>query len=251
MAVLVFIIGTIMGSFYLVIGTRLPKGENITTSRSKCDKCGSTLKWYNLIPLISFIIQGGKCSVCKEKIKSEHFWVELFTGLLFLFTYIYFFPGLNFWLGLIIVSLLIIIFVSDFKYMVILDEALLVGGVLSIILKFIYLGFSKTLYSILSGISLFCVMLLIEKLGKLLLKKDSLGGGDIKFAFLMGFFLDFKLGMVALVLSTFLALPYAVASLYLKNIHEFPYGPFLAGALFIVFFNYDKFTLFINYFLPI
>ena len=90
-------------------------------------------------------------------------------------------------------------------------------------------------------------MLLIEKLGTLILKKDSLGGGDIKFAFLMGLALDLKLGIVALVLSTFLALPYAVASVYIMKKNEFPYGPFLAGALFIVFFHLDKFTNLINY----
>ena len=55
MAVLIFFIGAIMGSFYLVIGTRLPKGENALNSRSKCDSCGKTLKWYNLIPIFSYI----------------------------------------------------------------------------------------------------------------------------------------------------------------------------------------------------
>ena len=247
MKILSFILGTIMGSFYLVLGTRLPNGEDIVKSRSRCDNCKKILKWYNLIPLVSFIFQRGKCSSCGQKISSEHFFAEIFTGLLFLLTSIYFSFGYNYLVGLIIVSLMVIIFISDFKYMIILDSPLVVSVVLIIILKLIYFGFKTTIYSIISGLILFLIMLLIENLGSLILKKDSLGGGDIKFAFLMGLTLDVKLGIVALVLSTFLALPYAVASVKIMKSHEFPYGPFLAGALFIVFFHLDKFTNLINF----
>lgn len=247
MKILSFILGTIMGSFYLVLGTRLPKREDVVKSRSRCDNCKKILKWYNLIPLVSFIVQKGKCSSCGQKISSEHFFAEIFTGLLFLLTSIYFSFGYNYLVGLIIVSLMVIIFISDFKYMIILDSPLVVSVVLIIILKLIYFGFKTTIYSIISGLILFLIMLLIENLGSLILKKDSLGGGDIKFAFLMGLTLDVKLGIIALVLSTFLALPYAVASVKIMKSHEFPYGPFLAGALFIVFFHLDKFTNLINF----
>ena len=59
-----FILGTILGSFYLVVGTRLPKDEDVIKSRSKCDSCQKKLKWYNLIPIFSYIFQKGKCSSC-------------------------------------------------------------------------------------------------------------------------------------------------------------------------------------------
>ncbi len=247
MKILSFILGTIMGSFYLVLATRLPKGEDIVKSRSRCDNCKYVLKWYNLVPILSFIFQRGKCTKCGKKISSEHFFVEIFTGLLFLLTSIYFPLGYNYFVGLIVVSLMIIIFISDFKYMIILDSPLIVSIILVVILKLIYFDFKTMLYSVISGLILFLVMLLIEKLGTLILKKDSLGGGDIKFAFLMGLILDLKLGIVALVLSTFLALPYALASVKVMKKHEFPYGPFLAGSLFIVFFHFDKFTNLINF----
>lgn len=247
MKILSFILGTIMGSFYLVLATRLPKGEDIVKSRSRCDNCKYVLKWYNLVPILSFIFQRGKCTKCGKKISSEHFFVEIFTGLLFFLTSIYFPLGYNYFVGLIVVSLMIIIFISDFKYMIILDSPLIVSIILVVILKLIYFDFKTMLYSVISGLILFLVMLLIEKLGTLILKKDSLGGGDIKFAFLMGLILDLKLGIVALVLSTFLALPYALASVKVMKKHEFPYGPFLAGSLFIVFFHFDKFTNLINF----
>lgn len=247
MAVLMFILGSIMGSFYYCIGIRLPKGENALTSRSHCDNCGYTLKWYNLIPLFSYIFQKRKCTKCHQKIASGHFWCELATSLLFMLTSLYFPIGYNFFVGLIISSLLIIIFVSDFKYMIILDSPLIISSILIIILKFIYYDPIDVLISLISGLCLFLVMILIYKLGNFAFKKESLGGGDIKFSFLMGLILDFKIGLVALVLSVFLALPYAVASLELKKNSEFPYGPFLAGALFIVFFHYDKFVLLVEF----
>ena len=247
MAVLIFYIGAIMGSFYHCLGTRLPKGENVLVARSHCDKCKHELKWYNLIPLFSYVFQRGKCSFCHEKIASSHFWCELATGILFLLSFLYFPIGYNFFVALIITSLLIIIFVSDFKYMIILDSPLIVASILVIILKFIYYDPLDVLISLISGLCLFLVMVLIYKLGNLAFKKESLGGGDIKLSFVIGLILSFKIGLTALVLSVFLALPYAVASLELKKNSEFPYGPFLAGALFIVFFHYEKFVLLIEF----
>ena len=126
--------------------------------------------------------------------------------------------------------------------MVILDSPLVVASILVIVLKLIYFDIHEVIISVASGLGMFTLMLLIEKIGTVILKKDSLGGGDIKFSFLIGLILNFKLGVVALILSTFLALPYAAASLKVIKSHEFPYGPFLAGALFIVFFQLDKFN---------
>ena len=248
MALFWFILGTVLGSFYLVYATRVPKGKNFINSRSKCDHCGYILKWYNLIPLFSFIIQSGKCCKCGKKISSEHFFVELFTGLLFLLSYIYFKNGFNFYVALVVVSLMVVIFISDFKYMVILDSSLVTSCILVLILMIIYkFSFKAICVQILSGLILFLVMFLVERVGTFTLKKDSLGGGDIKLTFVLGFILGIKAGIVALVLSSFLALPYAIATLYLKDNHEFAYGPFIAGALFIVFFHLDKFNMLIDY----
>lgn len=249
--VLLFIIGAILGSFYLVVGTRLPKGEDVLFSRSYCNSCGKELKWYNLIPIFSYVFQRGKCTFCYQKISSEHFWGELATGLLFVLTFFYF-PlfSYNFWLGLIISSLLVIIFISDFKYMIILDSPLAIASIITIILKLHYYGLNNALTSLISGLALFLTMLLLFQLGKLLFKKEALGGGDIKLSFVIGLILNYKLGLTAIVLSSFVALPYALASLQIKKNNEFPYGPFLAGSLFIVFFHYDKFLLLLDFLFP-
>ncbi|MEG0794498.1 MAG: prepilin peptidase [Bacilli bacterium] len=247
MAVFIFIIGLVFGSFYLVIAKRLPKGEDVLITRSHCDTCNHTLKWYNLIPVFSYIFQRGKCSFCHKKISSLNIIVELSCGTLFLIGYLLFGFSYNFFMYLIVVSLMLIIFISDFIYMIILDSPLVVAFVLIIILKFSYFGINEVLISLLSGVLLFFSMLLVQKFGELVFKKDSLGGGDIKFSFIIGLILGFKLGLVTLILSTFLALPYSVASLYISKKSEVAYGPFLAGALLIVFVFSDKFVHLLNF----
>ena len=247
MELLIFILGTIFGSFYLVWATRLPKGEDILKTRSKCDNCGHTLKWYNLIPIFSYIFQKGKCPYCHKKINPENIIVEIVTGLLFLICYLLYGISYNFFIGLIIVSLLILIFISDFKFMIILDSPLVVSGILVIILKLIYFGLKPTLYSIICGIIVFLFMYLIQKIGNYIFKKESLGGGDIKLSFIIGLILNLRLSLITLILSTFLTLPYAVASLILNKDNRFPYGPFLVGALLIVFLESDKFKILFSF----
>ncbi len=246
MGILLFIAGTILGSFYLVVGTRLPLKENIITGRSRCDHCLHPLKWYELIPLISFLWQKGKCNYCQEKIALSHFMLELITGLLFLFGYIYFGLTLKLGIFLVIISVAIIIFISDFKYLVILDSPLIIGSILILILRYFELGFKGMITSFLYGSLLFIVMYLIKLLGDHLFKRESLGGGDIKLAFFMGLTLGyphvgFRIGLIALIFASFLALPYALTNIYLNKKNELPYGPFLIAAMIIIFIFFPKF----------
>ena len=84
---LFFIFGSIMGSFFYVMAVRVIKGESILRPRSHCEKCGHILKWYELIPIISFLIQGGKCRNCKTKLNIGYIFMEICTGVLFAVCY--------------------------------------------------------------------------------------------------------------------------------------------------------------------
>ena len=130
-----FITGIILGSFYNVVGLRRPLNESIIKPRSHCPKCNHVLSWYELIPLVSYFIQKGKCRNCHKKIAKEYPLIELLTGLLFVLSYFIFGFSYNTLLMLIISSLLVIIFVSDFKYYVILDGPLLIFGSLILNIK--------------------------------------------------------------------------------------------------------------------
>lgn len=241
MIVMFFLIGLCLGSFYLVIGKRLPQGLNAVNDRSKCDSCGHVLAWYDLIPIFSFVILGGKCRYCHKRISFLNPIVEISMGLLFAYAYYRYQISYEMYMFMITSSLMMIIFISDFSYYIILDSPLVLGGLLTIILKLSYFGLKETGLSILSGVILFACMLLIKVIGDKIFKRESLGGGDIKFSFIIGLVLGYRLGLCALILSTFLALPYSFAALMLKKNNEVPYGPFLASSLFLVFAFTEKF----------
>ena len=253
MAIFLFIIGAILGSFYLVIGTRLPLKENVFTGRSRCDHCKQILKWYELIPIISFIIQLGKCRNCGKKISPDHIILEIITGLLFLVGYIYYGITLKLGIYLVIVSIAIIIFVSDFKYMIILDSPLVIGSILIIILRYFEIGLKGTFISIIYGISLFLIMLFIKFVGDKMFKRESLGGGDIKLSFLIGLTLGYpnvglRLSLISLIFSAFLAFPYAIGTMYLNKKNELPYGPFLISSMIIIYIFIEKFLRLLIFF---
>ena len=256
MGILLFIIGTVLGSFYLVIGTRLPLKDNIITGRSRCDYCKEKLKWYELIPIVSYVIQCGKCRHCHKKIKIEHLLIEIITGLFFLFGYLYFGITVKLGIYLVILSLALVICISDFKYMIILDSPLIISGILLLVLKYFEVGLKNTFIAIIYGIILFIFMYLIKLLGDKLFKRESLGGGDIKLSFIIGLTLGyygigFRMGLICIIFSAFLALPYALASTYLNKKNELPYGPFLIFSLVIIFIFLEKFTNLLIFFSPI
>lgn len=240
-----FILGAVLGSFYLVIGLRRPLNESIITPRSHCDSCSHTLKWYELIPIVSYILQKGHCRVCKAKIPFIYPLIEIISGLLFVLSYYIF--GFNYQtlLMLLICSLLIIIYISDFKYFIILDGPLIIISILILIVKFYFQGFNTLIYSIVVGLVMVLIMFIIKLIGDKVFKRESLGGGDIKLAFVMGVILGFKLALISLILASFIALPYAIYLIIKKQGKEMPFGPFLITSLLIVFI----FSPYINDFL--
>ena len=248
MLIMMFYFGAIMGSFYLVIATRLPKNEDVLVSRSHCDNCKAILKWYQLIPLFSYLFIR-KCPKCKCKIPPINFIIEMFTGILFAFIYYtYYNPTTtlgftsNTFLGLIIASLVVIIFITDFKFLMILDSPLVVASVLCFIIKWYSLGIVEALKSVGTGLIIFIIMYIFGTICSKIFKKEALGGGDIKFSFVLGMILGIKMSFIAIILSAFLALPVSVASLLITKNNEVPFGPFLVGALFIVFVYLEKFN---------
>ncbi len=241
-----FILGLLFGSFYYCMGVRLSNNESLIHPSSHCDFCNHRLGILDLIPIFSFVFLKGKCRYCQKKLPLDSLLFELLTGLLFSFSYVKFHFSYEFFI--LLSSLVVLIFITDFKYMIILDSPLIVSVVITFILKCFYFNFNVALISLGHGLGMFLTMLAIGKFGTLVFKKESLGGGDIKFSFVMGMVLTYKFSMVALILSTFLALPYAIASMYLSKAHEVPYGPFLVSSVFLVFYFFDKFQ-YIFYFI--
>lgn len=239
--VLLFVIGTVMGSFYYVVGTRLPNNESLLKPRSHCTACNHVLKWYELIPILSYIGLRGKCSKCHTKLSIDYLFYEVLTGYLFAISYVKFGFSYEFFVSLILASLVILILITDFKFMVILDSPLVISAICLFGLRWYYFGITNALINVGYGFAGFLFMLFVGYIGKMVFKREALGGGDIKFSFIIGMVLGYKYGLMALIFSTFLALPYAVGTMLLKKDNEVPFGPFLASSVFIIYFFLEKF----------
>jgi leader peptidase (prepilin peptidase) / N-methyltransferase len=164
-----FILGLLVGSFANVLIDRLPRGESIWWGRSHCDYCKKTLQWYELIPVISFVLQGGRCKRCHKKLSIQYPLVEIITGIGFAAVH-----SLPF--SILFVSLLVI-FVTDLKYQIIPDSMIVLGiG-----------GAFGTGFHVISAAGSFLFLYLLW----MITRKRGIGFGDVKFASLMGLVLGY------------------------------------------------------------
>lgn len=238
-----FLFGTILGSFFHVVGTRLPKEESLLYPGSHCDICHHPLKAKDLIPVFSFLFQKGRCRYCKTKLSIMHLMIELATGLLFAISYYSFGFSIMLCIALGIISLFIIIMVSDLTYLIIPDEVLLFFFIYFFILQLVQGGIWNGFFHLLNGIFLFAIMYGFMYLGNKMFKKESLGGGDVKLFFLVGLILDPFQGVFTIFLASFIALPVSLLLYFTKEEGVIPFGPFIVLALLLLFFMKIDITL--------
>lgn len=231
-----FLIGTIFGSFYNVVGYRLPNNMSLIKPGSHCPNCNHKLSPLELVPIFSYIIQGGKCKHCKKKIPIFYPCFEALTGLLFVVAYLIFGFTWNLLIALTFVSVLVIVILSDYKYMVIPDELLIVGGLLIVIEQYFISGIDTVMIGLTSGVVAFLVMFCIKLFGDSLFKKDSLGGGDIKLMAFIGLCLPLPISILPIFLGTFIALPISLLILAIKKDNVLPFGPYLSIAALLLYF---------------
>lgn len=235
--IIFFLLGLFMGSFYTVVGLRLPKHENCISERSHCDSCKHTLSLLDMIPIFSYVFLKGKCRYCNKKIDKLSTYMELFTGILFALSYYVFGFSYELLIALGIVSMLIIISVSDLTYYIIPDEVLIFFIGYYLIIFALSKGVIPTFVNILSGLIMFCIMYTIMLLGNFLFKKESLGGGDIKLMFVIGLVVSPLLGLFVIFFGSLLALPVSLLILWRKKTKLIPFGPFLLIAFLFIYFT--------------
>lgn len=251
--ILVFLLGSALGSFINVVIDRLSRGESIIFGRSYCENCKKKLSFFELIPIFSFIVLGGKCKNCKGKIPARVLFVEIITGILIVFMFAQFLSGANA-VQLIFLTIILLIFVAifftDFEYGIIPDE-LVIGFVVLTSLHLLVFEQEKIMINFLSGTILlifFCSLFLITK-------KRGMGFGDVKLSFGLGLFLGFPKIIVAMYLAF---LTGALVSLILiawgkKKLKKdtIPFGPFLIFSTVVSYFLGDTIIkLFLSKFLP-
>ena len=243
-AVLIFVIGIVIGSFLNVVIYRVPKEESIASSPSACQSCGHRLTAIDMIPIFSFVFLGGKCRHCKAKISPQYPIVEALTGALFLLLYLKF--GLSYWLLVYaaLAALLVAISFIDFKHMIIpngLVIAMLVVGA-AVLAATIFTGyFGWWLDYVIGFFAGGLPLLLIGMFTMYVLKKEAIGGGDIKLMAAAGLVIGWKLVIPAYLIGIVLG---AIVSVILlatkikKRGDEIPFGPYLCvGIMASVFFG--------------
>ncbi len=234
--IIFFIVGTVFGSFYGVVGMRLANNESLLHPASHCTFCKHPLKALDLVPIFSYLFLKGRCRYCKEKLSITYLFVELVTGVLFTLSYYAFGFTPSMVLALILCSLFAIVLVSDLHFFIIPDEVLITSSILIIITQLFRIGIGETMFHILTGVCLFGFMYLMMLLGNRLFHKESLGGGDIKLMFLVGLVLDPVLGVFSIFLASIIALPISCILLKKNDEHMIPFGPFILIAVLLLYF---------------
>lgn len=223
------ILGLCVGSFLNVVIYRLPNGMNLAKPASHCPSCQYQLRWYDNIPILSYIMLGGKCRKCKTHISFRYTAVEIANALCWLLC------ALLFWetsiplacMNMIVSSLFICIFCIDFEHKIIFDRFqvfLLLLGVVSIFID----EYHWTSH-VIGGVAGFGTFFLISFGFEKLCGREGLGGGDVKLAGVVGLLLGWERLLLGLLLST---IPASVILLILTRGKEgedrqFPFAPFL------------------------
>lgn len=233
---IIMVLGFVLGSFYCCIGLRIPNKISIINPPSHCPKCKKKLKWYMNIPVLSYLILGGKCAYCKKQISLLYPFIEMFTAILFVISFVKYGFSLEFFLLIILCSVLVITIVSDFLYYYISDRVVIIGLILIFLVNFIYNGTSGLITSLISSLVMFLIMLMVKVLGDKIFKKESLGGGDIKLMALIGASNGIIPSVCGIIVSSMIALPFALF-VTKKDKDIIPFGPFLllGGVIFLFF----------------
>ncbi|MEK5216300.1 prepilin peptidase [Psychrobacillus sp. FSL H8-0487] len=230
---LFFIYGLVFGSFFNVVGLRVPKGESIVRPPSHCTVCDRNLTVKDLVPVFSYVFLKGKCRGCGTKIHWMYPVMELATGLLFAFAYYQLGFTLELVVALLFISLLVIITVSDIAYMLIPDKILLFFLIPLIVLR-VFEPLSPWWDSIVGAVVGFGVLFLIA-----IVSKGGMGGGDIKLFFVIGLVLGWVPTLLTLFLASIIGTVIGVISLRRTKQGRktpIPFGPSIAIAAIIAYF---------------
>ncbi len=247
-AVFTFMLGCCIGSFLNVCIWRIPRGESVVTAPSHCPNCGHNIRWYENIPLVSWLALRGKCSGCKQPITIRYFMVELLTGVLFLLVFakiLYLGWPLTFlplYFGLIMLAVCTVFI--DIKHRIIPDRITYPTMILGILSAMAFpetwrqsshlLAAAFSIFTLLGSLG---VMYLVSFFGEKIFKQDAFGLGDVKYIGAIGACLGplatFFILLIASILGTLFGVCGALVLRKPLSKMAIPFGPFLAFATYI------------------
>ncbi|MBC8527541.1 MAG: prepilin peptidase [Candidatus Cloacimonetes bacterium] len=230
----IFILGAIFSSFFNVCIYRIPKKESIIFPASYCPNCGKKISPLHNVPILSYIFLKGRCKECGEHINWHYIFVEILTPILFIILFLRFGNSFSFTFGkyILFFSVGLIIFFIDLFHKIIPNILSIPLIPIGILLSFSSLNDVSFQSSLAGAIFGFVVFLLIGFFYKLITKRESLGGGDIKLIAAIGSFI----GLYGIIFTIFISSFIAILVLFIVKHNrrkEFPFGPFLIIGSFV------------------
>ena len=251
--IIVFILGSIWGSFSNVCIHRLPDNKSVSRGRSYCPSCKKQIRWYDNIPLLSYIFLRAKCRDCSTRIGIKYFIVELICALSFVLVFYLFGFSLTTLLFFILSIFFVIIFFIDLKHFIIPNQ---------LTFPLMAIGFFKTfnpnlnqyffpnlIDSMIGGVVGYSIIWIIIFVYKKLRKKEGMGLGDAKLLSAIGFWFGWISIPFILFFSSFIALAYALPSLLNKSKNmssSIPYGPYLVLGCVLYLLLLKQIVLYLN-----
>lgn len=216
----------------------MPKNIPFSKDRSYCPNCNKQLYWYELIPVVSYIIQLGKCRGCKQNISVLYPLMEFFTGVLFAFSYIKIGLEVELILALLLISMLIIIFVTDITYMLIPNKVLLFFLPFIILMRVIVPldPWYNAILGVVTGYVLIAIIILVSRGG--------MGAGDMKLFGVLGIIFGFAKVLLLFFLAALLGAVIGSAIMLVNRTNRkipIPFGPYIVIAAIITYFYGDYF----------
>jgi leader peptidase (prepilin peptidase) / N-methyltransferase len=242
--------GAIVGSFLNVCIIRLPKEESIIIPGSHCPQCNHPIKFYDNIPLISYLLLGGKCRYCKRSISAQYPLVEGTTAISSLLLFLKWGLSLSYFFYFSFVAALIIITVIDLYHQIIPDVISIPGigvGLLGALIIPHITFFNSLLGILLGGGSLFVVATLYQWF----FKREGMGGGDVKLLAMIGAFLGWDAVILTILLSSLIGSITGIIIMVLKGKdfkYAIPFGPFLSlGAVIALFYKNEIISWYLQF----
>jgi len=248
MPIVIVVFGLLVGSFLNVCIYRLAKNESIVYPNSHCPKCWTRLGFWDLIPVLSYVFLGGRCRYCARTFSPRYALVELLTAYVFFGTYLLCGYNLKLAVYLFLFSIFIVVTFIDFDWQIIPDQITLNGIMAGLFLSYIswlhpdsaqltfYTPLNDSIWGIISGGGILYSISVLSGGG--------MGGGDVKFAALIGAFLGWRVTLLGLLLACFIGSFFGVTMIilgYKKRKDCVAFGPYIAlGTAMVMIYGSER-----------
>ncbi len=216
--VIISLLGLSLGSFINVCAYRLPRGVSVVALRSFCPLCNQPLMWYELIPIVGYALDHGRCRYCKERISLYYPIVEIISAGILIVLLLKYHITLEFALSSIFCLLMLLIAIIDWKHLIIPNQIVVAGFILGLALKAL-VSSDVFVQAIISSIGSLVLVTIILILSNLFFKKETMGWGDVKLAGVIGLFIGFQNILIAIWMASIVGTLYALTRSRKGNTH--------------------------------